>query len=90
MTATTRLTDLDARKATADWLGKFEATVSNGDIKAAAGLFVADSHWRDLLSFTWHIETTSGAAAIEAALRRTVPAIRPRGFRIAQGSTGRL
>jgi len=60
------------------WLGELERALASGDEAQLAGLFHADSHWRDVLAFTWRITTTSGREAIAAALNGK----RARGFRI--------
>ena len=67
--------------AVAAWLEAFEAALARRDAPAAAGLFLPDGHWRDVLAFTWRLQTTSGAAAIAEALRRTLAAAEPTGFR---------
>ena len=54
------------------WLASFEAALQAQDAAAAAALFRADGLWRDLLAFTWTIETASGRAAIEKTLRATL------------------
>lgn len=77
------LTQIDPRSAATTWLTEFDTALSSGDIGAAAGLFLPDGHWRDLVSFTWHILTMNGTAEIAAALGRTVPAIAPHGFHVA-------
>jgi hypothetical protein len=63
-----------------DWLGRFESALQKGDASALRGLFHADSHWRDLLAFTWDIRTVSGADAVAAELLRH-PA-QGRGFKV--------
>ena len=83
MTDAPDLADIDPQSAAAAWLSAFDATLSSGDANAAAALFLRDGHWRDLVSFTWHILTMNGTSEIAATLARTVPAIRPHGFRIA-------
>ena len=40
------------------------------DAAAAAALFLPDGLWRDILAFTWNIQTMSGRAAIAATLQR--------------------
>ena len=45
-------------------------------------LFLADGLWRDLLAFTWTIQTMAGRPAIEAALRETLARTQPANFRI--------
>ena len=51
--------------AVADWLGAFGDALGRGDAAAAAGLFLPDGHWRDVLAFTWRLQTVSGAPSIE-------------------------
>ncbi len=74
------------REATA-WLGAFEAALGAGDTQAIAALFQPDAHWRDVVAFTWTIETHSGATDIAARLLDTLPRTRPRGFRLDLGRT---
>ncbi|MEZ5851425.1 MAG: NAD(P)/FAD-dependent oxidoreductase [Hyphomicrobiaceae bacterium] len=69
------------------WLGDLEAALAQGNMEAAASLFQADSHWRDLVAFTWHIRTFSGRDAIRAAMRERMPAAKPRNFSVAAGRT---
>ncbi|GAA0569238.1 NAD(P)/FAD-dependent oxidoreductase [Craurococcus roseus] len=65
----------------ASWLEAFGAALARQDTPAAAGLFLDDAHWRDVLAFTWRLQTVSGAAAIAEALRRTLAEAKPTGFR---------
>jgi putative flavoprotein involved in K+ transport len=65
-----------------DWLAAFAAALEAGDADAAAALFLADGLWRDLLAFTWTIETMSGRAVIAATLRKTLARTKPADFRI--------
>jgi len=58
----------DAAEIAARWLDSFARALAARDAAALAGLFTADGHWRDVLAFTWDIDTHSGRAAIEAAL----------------------
>ena len=53
------------------WLDRFAAALRANDAAAAAALFVDDGLWRDILAFTWTIETMSGRAAIAARLNKT-------------------
>jgi cation diffusion facilitator CzcD-associated flavoprotein CzcO len=69
------------------WLGAFGAALDAGDLPAAAGLFLVDGHWRDLLACTGQIGTVSGAAAIAEQLRRTLTRTQPTGFRLDPGRT---
>ncbi len=81
----TALADLDPHTAAAAWLSAFDAALARRDARQAAALFRPDGHWRDLVSFTWHILTMNGTAEIAATLDRTVPRVRPGGFRVAPG-----
>ncbi len=69
-------------ETTQRWLDAFEAAVSANDIDAAVGLFLPDGHWRDILAFTWNIETANGAGEIEGLLRRTLAKVQPRNLHI--------
>ena len=51
------------------WLADFEKAISGSDLTSVENLFHQDSHWRDLLAFTWHVKTVSGAANIVEALK---------------------
>ena len=75
----TRLTPLAEAE---DWLTAFDTALQAGDAGAAAGLFLADGLWRDVLAFTWTIGTTAGRPAIEAMLRDTLARTKPKNFRI--------
>ena len=62
------------------WLERFEAALQANDAAAAAELFLSDGLWRDVLAFTWTIQTMAGRAAIEATLGETLARTRPRNF----------
>jgi len=51
------------------WLADFERTLARSDFYAAGRLFHPDGYWRDLLAFTWHIQTIRGATNIADGLR---------------------
>jgi putative flavoprotein involved in K+ transport len=82
----------DRKQATAPaeaktWLDKFEAALEAQDASAAAQLFLPDGLWRDVLAFTWTIETMSGRTAIEAKLRETLARTQAKNFRVAPQRT---
>ena len=52
------------------WLAEFERALTAADAKALEALFAPKSHWRDLLAFTWGVNTVSGATAIAESLRQ--------------------
>ena len=64
------------------WLEGFEAALSASDAATAAGLFLDDGLWRDVLAFTWNIQTMAGRSAIEATLRETLARAQARNFHI--------
>ena len=51
-----------------DWLKNFEAALAADDAKQIANLFHEDSHWRDVLAFTWHMTPVAGRDQIAARL----------------------
>jgi hypothetical protein len=69
-------------KAAADWLDQFEAALAANDFEAAAGLFVADGHWRDVLAYTWHLHTFTGRNAIVRALAADAQRTAAHGFEL--------
>jgi putative flavoprotein involved in K+ transport len=72
----------DAADAASRWLADFEACLERRDAAAAAALFLPDSHWRDIIAFTWHIATVSGPAQILKALTETMARTQPIRFRV--------
>ncbi len=66
-------------------LDRLGAALSDGDIKAAAGLFATDCYWRDLVTFTWNIKTMEGRAAVADMLDATLLRVKPMGWRVAEG-----
>jgi putative flavoprotein involved in K+ transport len=71
-----------AMRAAAEWLQAFEAALSAGDAPGLAALFHADSHWRDVLAFTWHITPVAGPEAIAARLVAEQPRVQAHGFHL--------
>ncbi len=65
----------------ADWLGRFEQALADGDAVAASELFGDDSFWRDLVAFTWNLKTLEGPAEIRAMLESQLPHVRPTAWR---------
>ena len=65
-----------------NWLAAFQNALTARDGNKLKSLFVTDCYWRDVLSFTWAIETVTGADAIAARLQANAPHVRPHGFEI--------
>src|SRR5438445_248177 len=72
----------DTRDIALAWLKSFGDALQAGGAASAAGCIAADGHWRDVVAFTWQIQTASGVAAIEAALAPTLARTRPSNFHI--------
>jgi cation diffusion facilitator CzcD-associated flavoprotein CzcO len=69
------------------WVERFGAMMERGDIEALDLVFTPDGHWKDVLAFTWRYRAFEGLAEIGLALKATVEAVAPRGFRLAEGRT---
>jgi hypothetical protein len=74
-------------RAVTRWLAAFEAALARSDAKDLAALFVPDSHWRDVLAFTWHIKPTVGGSAIAQKLAERQADARAHKFALAKGRT---
>ena len=72
----------DAQETVFSWMKSFGDALQSGDAAAAAAHFAESGHWRDVLAFTWQLQTESGVAAIGAALAPTLARTRPRDFHI--------
>lgn len=68
-----------AEQFAAQWCEAFGRALAEGDAAAAAALFGTDSHWRDIVSFTWHVRTFSGSGQIRGGLAESLPTTRPVG-----------
>src|SRR5476651_258924 len=64
------------------WIADFEASLKSQDADAAAELFLDDGLWRDVVAFTWTLQTMSGRQAIATALRDTLARTKPHNFSI--------
>ncbi len=69
------------------WLNRFEDALQNGAATTLASIFAPDSHWRDLLAFTWTITPREGPNAIAELIVAKQAATQARGFAIAEGRT---
>jgi cation diffusion facilitator CzcD-associated flavoprotein CzcO len=77
----------DRKNATAPaeaqaWLAQFGTALEAQDTKAASEAFLADGLWRDVLAFTWNLQTQYGHAEIERTLRNTLARTKPANFHI--------
>ena len=62
------------------WLKNFERALISSDVEAITALFDSESHWRDLVAFTWHITPFAGDLAIANGLISAQPNIRAHDF----------
>ena len=62
-----------AEAALAAWTGAFATALSTPDPAAATTLFADECYWRDLLAFTWTIQTAEGRDAIAARIADRAP-----------------
>ena len=85
MTNSTISTAADDAALVTAWLQRFEAALKSADTGRLAALFAPESHWRDLLAFTWNITPHEGAADIAAALAKAASATGAHGFALAEG-----
>jgi putative flavoprotein involved in K+ transport len=86
MTETTTARPVDASapgNAATTWLADFDRALTTRDIDAAAGLFVDDCFWRDLVAFTWNIVTVEGPEGVRHMLGQTLDRVQPSGFAVA-------
>ena len=74
-----------ARRAAEDWLAGFESALTARDPARISALFHADSHWRDILAFTWHISSAQGRDAIAARLTAEQDRTGAHGFHLPAG-----
>ncbi len=71
-----------ATRRAAEWLASLEGAIGAGNYSGAADLFVEDSYWRDLVSFTWNIVTVEGRDGIRAMLEARADDTAPTNWRI--------
>src|SRR5262245_29040432 len=90
MTVTMNIAERKQATAPADaqrWLDSFGTALKAQDAAAAVELFLPDGLWRDVLAFTWTIQTMAGRPAIEATLRETLASTQAKNFHIPQKRT---
>ena len=66
------------------WLDALEAALRDGRTTAIAALFTPDSHWRDLLAFTWSLTPRTGRDQIAAALGERQSTVKAHAFTVAK------
>ena len=76
-----------ARDAAGQWLARFETALTAGDPASLAALFAEESHYRDMLAFTWTIRPSQGPGAIAACLAAAQKVTAAHGFALADDRT---
>jgi cation diffusion facilitator CzcD-associated flavoprotein CzcO len=77
----------DSTVQVTQWLHQFASALTTQDTRALGDLLAADAHWRDLLAFSWNIETHNGFDAITSMLARRLSAVKPVRLRLAERRT---
>jgi cation diffusion facilitator CzcD-associated flavoprotein CzcO len=78
---------MEASVQASAWIAAFGNALAAGAPSAVMELFLPDGHWRDILALDWQIRTISGAPAIEALLRDTLPKARLHGVKLPEDRT---
>ncbi len=74
-----------ARHCAENWLAAFEAALTARDAERIGDLFHPDSHWHDILAFTWHLTPVIGRGNIAARLAAEQGRTAAFGFHLPQG-----
>lgn len=75
--------DADVQRAVTGWLQRFERALVARDAAALSVLFVEESHWRDLVAFTWHNTAQTGRDALVANLIKQQKTVKAQHFQVA-------
>lgn len=75
------------RELTDAWLGRLETALAARSRSDIAALFASDSHWRDLLAFTWHVTPHRGAETIAESMTNRQARIQARAFAVDESRT---
>ncbi len=70
------------QRAAEDWLAAFETALAAGDAAQLGPLFHQDSHWQDVLAFTWHMTPVAGRDTIATRLASEQPRTGAHGFHL--------
>ncbi|KAJ7347250.1 hypothetical protein DFH08DRAFT_867664 [Mycena albidolilacea] len=79
--------DLDVPKVATTWMESFASFVEAGDAAGTVGLFIEESHWRDMLALTWDFRTFHGAPDIHKFLSDRLATFKITNVRIKDGSS---
>jgi hypothetical protein len=76
--------DIDIQKVASEWLNALSDAIESNSPDDAAGLFVEDCWWRDMLALTWDFRTFHGAPEIKTFLHDRIEAVHPKAFKLRQ------
>ena len=79
--------ETDPATIVATWLSAFESALTSGRKNSVVALFQEDSHWRDILAFTWHLTPTVGAEKIADLLIGRQDAVAAKAFTLSPNRT---
>ncbi|MGE8454369.1 MAG: NAD(P)-binding domain-containing protein [Pseudomonadales bacterium] len=65
-----------------NWLVRFDIALQSGSRAELESLFVADSHWRDLIALTWTVTPSDGRSAVVGKFLEIQPISKARGFKL--------
>jgi cation diffusion facilitator CzcD-associated flavoprotein CzcO len=71
-----------ARAILVGWLKCFAAAILERDSAKAAGCFLPDGYWKDILAFSWEHRYFDGSKAIAEAFELTMDRTEPSAFRV--------
>ncbi|KAF8734332.1 hypothetical protein AX14_003424 [Amanita brunnescens Koide BX004] len=80
--------NLDIEKVASEWLDSLSKAIDSNNPDDAAGLFVEDSWWRDMLALTWDFRTFHGVPAIRTFLCDRIGSTHPRAFKLRKDYLG--
>lgn len=69
------------------WLAAFEAALTARDATTLRGLWDDESHWRDLVAFTWSITPHDDVDSVVAGFLEAQTRVQPHNFKLAKGRT---
>lgn len=76
-----------AHEIAESWLNAFEHALREGEREQLESLFLEESHWRDLLAFTWTITPHDGRQSVIDSLLTHAPRVNARNFQIDEKRT---
>lgn len=73
--------------AVSEWLARFGGALTHLDETSLASLLIPEADWRDIVSFTWDLQTTTGREQIVESLLAAQRQTKAQDFALAVGRT---